>query len=646
MGKPKLNQKLNKGKHSLNPDRSKSSGGQNARDRTTVKRLLMYKGGKAQRDTRGKIIRPAPFQAKLTPGTVARIEPNRKWFGNTRVIGQSALQKFQEEMGKVMNDPYRLVMSKTKLPVSLLNEKAKQAQVHILETESFESTFGPKAHRKRPTINMADMSSLVDHVTKREDKYDEASDKNRVVEESDYRDEARHVVFRAGQSKRIWNELFKVIDSSDVIIQVLDVRDPMGTRSAHIEKYIRKEKSHKHLIFVLNKCDLVPTWVTQRWIATLSAEYPTLAFHASITNPFGKGALIQILRQFGKLHNDCKQISVGFIGYPNVGKSSIINTLRSKRVCNVSPIAGETKVWQYITLMRRIFLIDCPGVVYPTGDSETDLILKGVVRVEYIKNPEDHVQTVLDRAKKEYIVRTYGIDQWSSHEDFLEKLSFKAGKLLKGGQPDISTVAKMVLNDWQRGKIPFFVKPPESEKDPKLVSESITVVAQKPLPDVTKGSDLPSVDSAPVTNVESSVNEVKVKQKLTKLTVTPEFFEDDVKPLSVESDDEESCESSLSDLDDEEEIETQNTVVASSGSFMVAHAEKSSTKVSLGFKRPYDKSSDKPKTKRINSEIEDEQVDKKTRGKEKRQAYNKQKVRKIGTQFYSYANVKNRSQRK
>jgi len=55
-------------------------------------------------------------------------------------------------------------------------------------------------------------------------------------------------------------------------------------------------------------------------------------------------------------------------GYPNTGKSSIINSLKSKKVCSVAPIPGETKVWQYVTLMKRVFLIDCPGVVYDTGD--------------------------------------------------------------------------------------------------------------------------------------------------------------------------------------------------------------------------------------------------------------------------------------
>ncbi|MGH0142274.1 UNVERIFIED_CONTAM: hypothetical protein FKN15_075918 [Acipenser sinensis] len=179
------------------------------------------------------------------------------------------------------------------------------------------------------------------------------------------------------------------------------------------------------LTFTLN------TQPRKRWVAILSKEYPTLAFHASLTNSFGKGALIQLLRQFGKLHTDKKQISVGFIGYPNVGKSSVINTLRSKKVCNVAPIAGETKVWQYITLMRRIYLIDCPGVVYPSGDTESDIVLKGVVQVEKIKSPEDHIAAVLERAKPEYIQKTYRVDSWESPENFLEKLAFRMGKLLK-----------------------------------------------------------------------------------------------------------------------------------------------------------------------------------------------------------------------
>ncbi|CAO2588963.1 Nucleolar GTP-binding protein 2 [Lemmus lemmus] len=466
MVKPKYKGRstVNRSSASTNPDRVQGAGGQNMRDRATIRRLNMYRQ-KERRNNRGKVIKPLQYQSTVASGTVARVEPNIKWFGNTRVIKQASLQKFQEEMDKVMKDPYKVVMKQSKLPMSLLRDRIQphNANVHILDTESFESTFGPKSQRKRPNLFASDMQSLLENAEMSTESYDQGKDHDLVTEDTGVRNEAQEEIYKKGQSKRIWGELYKVIDSSDVVVQVLDARDPMGTRSPHIEAYLKKEKPWKHLIFVLNKCDLVPTWATKRWVAVLSQDYPTLAFHASLTNPFGKGAFIQLLRQFGKLHTDKKQISVGFIGYPNVGKSSVINTLRSKKVCNVAPIAGETKVWQYITLMRRIFLIDCPGVVYPSEDSETDIVLKGVVQVEKIKAPQDHIGAVLERAKPEYISKTYRIDSWENAEDFLEKLAFRTGKLLKGGEPDLQTVGKMVLNDWQRGRIPFFVKPPNAE---------------------------------------------------------------------------------------------------------------------------------------------------------------------------------------
>lgn len=199
------------------------------------------------------------------------------------------------------------------------------------------------------------------------------------------------------------------------------------------------------------------------WVRLLSKEYPTLAFHASINNSFGKGSLISLLRQFSALHSDRRQISVGFIGYPNTGKSSIINTLRKKKVCTVAPIPGETKVWQYITLMKRIYLIDCPGVVPPNmGDSEEDILLRGVVRVENVENPEQYVAAALGKVKRHHLERTYDIKNWNNAVDFLEALARKGGRLLKGGEADMDGVAKMVLNDFLRGKIPWFTPPPGS----------------------------------------------------------------------------------------------------------------------------------------------------------------------------------------
>uniref|UniRef100_A0A4W5MJK0 Nucleolar GTP-binding protein 2 n=1 Tax=Hucho hucho TaxID=62062 RepID=A0A4W5MJK0_9TELE len=554
MVKPRFKGKstINTSAASSNPDRPKTpaGSGNSMRDRATVRRLNMYRQ-KQRCNNRGQVIKRLSYQSTVADGTQARVEPNIKWFANTRVIKQSSLQKFQDEMGAVKKDPYRVVMKQSRLPMSLLHDrvKAHNSKVHILDTEGFETTFGPKAQRKRPNLMVGDMKDLAEQAEVSAQTYSAEKDRDLVTEDDGVREEAREEIFKKGQSKRIWGELYKVIDSSDVIIQVLDARDPMGTRSQSIETYMRKEKPWKHLIFVLNKCDLIPTWVTKRWVAVLSAEYPTLAFHASLTNSFGKGSLIQLLRH-PPLHTDQTKlpIFVGFIGYPNVGKSSVINTLRSKKVCNVAPLAGETKVWQYITLMRRIFLIDCPGVVYPSEDSESDIVLKGVVQVEKIRNPEEHIPAVLERAKPEYIQKTYRIPTWSSPEDFLEKLAMRMGKLLKGGEPDLPCVSKMVLNDWQRGRIPFFVKPPgcEGEHEGKVVPVEGAPEATERVEEGGATAEQSEEVVAAVSAKQEAQQQQKhkheqvqkilsnVRQNFGKINVAPEFNDEDLAPVQTD----------------------------------------------------------------------------------------------------------------
>jgi nuclear GTP-binding protein len=127
----------------------------------------------------------------------------------------------------------------------------------------------------------------------------------------------------------------------------------------------------------------------------------------------------------------------------------------------VAPIPGETKIWQYITLMKRIYLIDCPGVVPPSNtDTPQDILLRGVVRVENVENPEQYIPAVLSKTKPQHIERTYQLKGYKDHIEFLELLARKGGRLLHGGEPDVDGVAKMVLNDFLRGKIPWFTPPP------------------------------------------------------------------------------------------------------------------------------------------------------------------------------------------
>ena len=106
------------------------------RTQATINRLNMYKKFKPIRNKSGEIIKAAPFQGWNASGTVARVEPNRKWFGNTRVITQNALQKFQDDMKTIKDDPYKVVMKQSTLPITLLNEKAKVSPEFLLTGKS------------------------------------------------------------------------------------------------------------------------------------------------------------------------------------------------------------------------------------------------------------------------------------------------------------------------------------------------------------------------------------------------------------------------------------------------------------------------------------------------------------------------------
>ncbi|RKU48355.1 GTPase required for pre-60S ribosomal subunit nuclear export and maturation [Coniochaeta pulveracea] len=470
-----------------------------------LKRLNMYKEGKAVRNKEGKIVQAASFQSRDIPTAV--IEPNRKWFTNTRVISQDTLKSFREAIAEKDKDPYQVLLKSNKLPLSLIRDgqdvngiKQHQAKMTI-ESSPFSEVFGPKMQRKRVKLGSTTIEDLAEDSGKSLEKHVERLEQIKflngqlggthldgseaVIPEEDFSiATAKEAIFSKGQSKRIWNELYKVIDSSDVILHVLDARDPLGTRCRSVEKYLREEAPHKHLVFVINKTDLVPTSVAANWVRALQKEYPTCAFKANMKNSFGRGSLIQLLRQFSILHKDRKQISVGLIGYPNTGKSSIINTLRGKKVCTIAPIPGETKVWQYVTLMKRIFLIDCPGIVPPNqNDTPEDILLRGVVRVENVENPEQYIPAVLRKCKKHHVERTYELTGWDDHIQFLELLARKGGRLLKAGEPDLDAVAKMVLNDFMRGKIPWFTSPPKVEEgsDEKIKADRSGRLGEMPL---------------------------------------------------------------------------------------------------------------------------------------------------------------------
>jgi nuclear GTP-binding protein len=431
-----------------------------------------------------------------------------------------------------------------------------------LGVQGFSDTFGKKSTRKRPNLAYTDIDEMIAKSEEKEESYVPSKDRN-LPDDKDWRPMVRDPVFSKGQSHRIWGELHKVLDSSDVVVEVLDARDPLGTRAWHVERHLKKNAPHKHLILLLNKADLVPSWALKRWLAILSKEYPVIAFHASITKPFGKGSLIQVLRQFQHLHSDKQQISVGFIGYPNVGKSSVINTLRRKKVCPAAPVPGHTKVWQYITLFKKIFLVDCPGVVYASDDTESDIVLKGVVRVESLEDAVEHIPLVLERCRKQHVINTYGIFKWEDHKDFLTQLSRKMGRLLPGNEPDLNSTAKIILHHWLNGKLPFFVAPPfeDGTTVPRGQLEREAKAAAEAEAKATGEADAEGAEETEMDSDKAFHKLAPPTQILKNLVVRSEYAEqkgpqDDVDKMPVHKDDDiiEESDDEESDSDDGDEV--------------------------------------------------------------------------------------------
>lgn len=263
--------------------------------------------------------------------------------------------------------------------------------------------------------------------------------------------------------------LHKVIDQSDIVILVLDARDPEGCRSRLVEEEVRRRESEgKKLVFVLNKIDLVSKENAQQWLRYLRHSTPTLPFRSASSNQRSNlssttaPGLMRLLKAFKP---SSQSITVGVVGFPNVGKSSLINSLKRSKACAVAAQPGHTKDLQSVQLERGIKIVDSPGVVFDEDDSSDSsqkgsILLRNVVKVEDIEDPIAVVEEILGRTEHETLQKLYNLPQFSSTLEFLTMLALNSGRLLKGGTPDILSAARHVLMDWNHQKIPYFSVPP------------------------------------------------------------------------------------------------------------------------------------------------------------------------------------------
>ena len=285
---------------------------------------------------------------------------------------------------------------------------------------------------------------------------------------------------KENSKKRFWKEFQKVVKVSDVLLEVLDARDPLGCRLGEIERTIESQfAGKKKFVLVLNKVDLVPKENILRWLEYFRTEgIPVIAFSAAAggrvaaqetstsktyEDPTHRCVhhLLETLKQFQRTEQGGRRrITVGIVGFPNVGKSSVINALKRERVVGTGNTPGVTTTAQEISLQGHVKVVDCPGVVISDGTT-AETALRNAAKIEHLDDVVGPCELIMERCGAARIRDMYRLPQHiESFDALIAALAEKKGKLLRGGKPNIDDTCKVLLKDWNDGRIPYYTMPP------------------------------------------------------------------------------------------------------------------------------------------------------------------------------------------
>ncbi|HQT27394.1 MAG TPA: ribosome biogenesis GTPase YlqF, partial [Burkholderiales bacterium] len=259
-------------------------------------------------------------------------------------------------------------------------------------------------------------------------------------------------------------EIIDAMPVVDVVIEVLDARIPRSSENPLIASL----SQNRPILKVLNKCDLADPEVTALWLSTMGSGKERAAVALSMKDPLGARI---VMRQCRKLAPDrgtvLRPLRVMILGIPNVGKSTLINHLVSRKAAKVADEPAVTKMQQKIELEKGFLLVDTPGITWPKFENEAGYRLAATGAIG--RNAMD-VAEVAEYAA-DYLLANYpGLiaDRYriepKEGNDLVEQIGRQRGCLKSGGSVDMEKASKLFLQEFRSGKIGrISLEKPQSE---------------------------------------------------------------------------------------------------------------------------------------------------------------------------------------
>ncbi|MBU1930782.1 50S ribosome-binding GTPase [Candidatus Micrarchaeota archaeon] len=246
----------------------------------------------------------------------------------------------------------------------------------------------------------------------------------------------------------LWYHTLKAIKESNIVLEILDARLPELTRHFALEQKILRHR--KKLVIVLNKSDLI----SKKTALTHKKELEKVAPTIFVSSKHKKG-IARLKKQVRQLMGK-KPAVIAIIGYPNTGKSTILNALAGRKAAKTSSQAGFTRGRQLVKLFEDQYLMDSPGVIPFEQRNKFELALIGSKNPNQLKDKEGvalQLAAWIQEHNAQALQETYGVKWPGDSETFLEELAQKKGRLIKGGKADWNAISTLLILDWQKGKI-------------------------------------------------------------------------------------------------------------------------------------------------------------------------------------------------